>query len=49
MRVLLTSSSFIDTPGVHHDLIKQQNWVVDYLRGPIKEDDLFQSLEITML
>jgi|LSQX01.3.fsa_nt_gb D-3-phosphoglycerate dehydrogenase len=41
MRVLLTSSSFIDTPGVHHDLIKQQNWVVDYLRGPIKEDDLF--------
>ena len=37
MKVLLTTTSFQDTPGKHHDLLNSQNWDVDYLRGPVEE------------
>ena len=37
MKILLTSTSFQDTPGKHQELLAQQNFEVDYLRGPLKE------------
>lgn len=40
MKILLTSTSFQDTPGKHHELLEQQNFDVDYLRGPLKEEVL---------
>ena len=40
MKILLTTTSFQDTPGKHHDLLKAQNWDIDYLRGPVEESVL---------
>ncbi len=40
MKILLTSTSFQDTPGKHHELLSQQNFDIDYLRGPLKEEVL---------
>ncbi len=40
MKILLTTTSFQDTPGIHHDLLNSQNWDIDYLRGPVGEDVL---------
>lgn len=40
MKVLLTSTSFQDTPGRHHTLLEQQGYDLDTLRGPIMEDEL---------
>lgn len=40
MKILLTTTSFQDTPGKHHDLLHSQNWDIDYLRGPVEESVL---------
>lgn len=40
MKVLLTSTSFQDTPGKHQELLKAQGYELDTLRGPILEDEL---------
>lgn len=40
MKILLTTTSFQDTPGKHHDLLNSQNWDIDYLRGPVNESVL---------
>ena len=40
MKILLTTTSFQDTPGKHHDLLNYQNWDIDYLRGPVEESVL---------
>lgn len=40
MKILLTTTSFQDTPGNHHNLLNSQNWDIDYLRGPIDESIL---------
>ena len=45
MKVLLTSTSFQDTPGTHHDLLAAQNYEMDYLRGPIFEDALLPIIQ----
>lgn len=37
MKILLTSTSFHDTPGAHHDLLQKQGYDIDTLRGPITE------------
>ena len=42
IKILLTSSSFIDTPGKHHDFISKQDFEVDYLKGPLKENQLLK-------
>ena len=39
-RVLVTTTSFQDTPGKHHDLLAEQDWDVSYLRGPVEESVL---------
>ena len=40
MKILLTSTSFIDTPGKHQEKLYNEELEVDTLRGPVKEDDL---------
>ena len=40
MKVLLTSTSFQDTPGAHQKLLADQGWDVDTLRGPLRQDIL---------
>lgn len=39
-RILITTTSFQDTPGSHHNLLNDQNFEIDYLRGPLKESVL---------
>jgi len=40
MRILLTTSSFVDTPGSHQDLLNKSKFEVDVFRGPLKEEVL---------
>lgn len=40
MKILLTSTSFQDTPGKHQELLAQQNFDIDTLRGPVSESEL---------
>lgn len=39
-RVLLTTTSFQDTPGCHHDFLAEQGWEMVYARGPLPEADI---------
>jgi D-3-phosphoglycerate dehydrogenase len=45
MKILLTSTSFQDTPGAHQDLLNEQGFQVDRLRGPITEDVLLPIIQ----
>ena len=38
-RILLTTTSFQDTPGAHHDLLKETGWEIITARGPLNEAD----------
>ncbi|NDV62130.1 phosphoglycerate dehydrogenase [Puniceicoccales bacterium CK1056] len=38
-RILLTTTSFQDTPGSHHDLLKETGWEIITARGPLNEED----------
>ncbi len=38
-RVLITTTSFQDTPGVHHELLAQTGWEIVTARGPLSEED----------
>ncbi len=38
--VLITSSSFLDTPGPHHQLLQELGWSVEAQRGPLQEKEL---------
>lgn len=37
MKILLTSTSFMDTPGPHHDRLEELGLEVDRMRGPLPE------------
>lgn len=39
MKILLTTTSFQDTPGTHHELLKQTGWEIITARGPLNEAD----------
>jgi D-3-phosphoglycerate dehydrogenase / 2-oxoglutarate reductase len=39
MKILLTTTSFQDTPGEHHDLLKKTGWEIVTARGPLNEAD----------
>ena len=39
-KVLLTSASFYETPGAHHDFLASQEFKVDVIKGPLKKDVL---------
>tara|TARA_Y100000816_G_scaffold79390_1_gene54143 strand:- start:1636 stop:2574 length:939 start_codon:yes stop_codon:yes gene_type:complete len=45
MKILLTTTSFQDTPGKHHDVLKDTGVEVDTLRGPVKEEVLLPIIE----
>lgn len=38
-RILVTTTSFQDTPGSHHDLLKETGWEIITARGPLNEAD----------
>jgi len=38
-RVFITTTSFQDTPGTHHDLLAQTGWEIVTARGPLNEAD----------
>jgi D-3-phosphoglycerate dehydrogenase / 2-oxoglutarate reductase len=40
MKILLTSTSFQDTPGIHQEKLASANLEIDILRGPVNEDVL---------
>jgi D-3-phosphoglycerate dehydrogenase len=40
MKVLVTSASFQDTPGQHHQLLASLNYDVTFLKGPVNEPQL---------
>ncbi len=40
MKILLTSTSFQDTPGQHHKALNDLNYQIHTLRGPLTEDVL---------
>jgi D-3-phosphoglycerate dehydrogenase len=43
--ILLTSTSFQDTPGAHQELLSRQGFKVKNLRGPLKEDSLLEIID----
>ena len=45
MKVLLTTTSFQDTPGNHQDLLYRQGFEVDTLRGPVLEAELLPIIQ----
>lgn len=45
MKILVTTTSFQDTPGKHHDLLEKTGFEVDYLRGPVKENVLLPIID----
>ncbi|MDA9827698.1 NAD(P)-binding domain-containing protein [Flavobacteriaceae bacterium] len=45
MRILLTSTSFQDTPGKHQDLLNAQNYDIVSHRGPLKEKKMLEIIE----
>ena len=40
MKILVTTTSFQDTPGKHHALLMSKNFTLVYMRGPLSEEDL---------
>lgn len=45
MKILLTSTSFQDTPGSHQTLLASQGFDVISLRGPLKESIMLDAIE----
>ena len=46
LKILITTTSFQDTPGKHHDLLAEQNWDLTFLRGPLKEKEIIDVIEV---
>ena len=44
-KILVTTTSFQDSPGEHHDLLNRQNWEIDFLRGPLKKDEIVEVVD----
>lgn len=38
MRVLITTASFMDMAGFHHDLLREPEYETTTARGPLDED-----------
>lgn len=45
LKVLVTTTSFQDTPGKHHELLAEQNWDLSFLRGPLDEEELIDIID----
>jgi D-3-phosphoglycerate dehydrogenase len=44
-KILVTTTSFQDSPGAHKTLLRRQNWNVDFLRGPLKKDEIINVVD----
>lgn len=44
-KILVTTTSFQDSPGEHHNLLNSQDWDIEYLRGPLKESELIDIIQ----
>jgi len=42
MKVLLTTTSYQDTPGEHHALLESQGYEISRARGPLPEDEMLK-------
>ena len=42
MRILLTTTSYQDTPGPHHDLLASTGWEIVRERGPLSEEKMLE-------
>ena len=42
MKVLLTTCSYQDTPGPHHELMESQGWEITRERGPLTEQRMLE-------
>ena len=42
MRILLTTTSYQDTPGPHHDLLASTGWEIVRERGPLPEENMLE-------
>jgi len=45
LEILLTSTSFQDTPGAHQQLLEKQGFTITRLRGPLKETVLLDIID----
>ena len=45
MKILVTSTSFQDTPGNHHAFLKSKKCNVDFMRGPLNEYELLNIID----
>lgn len=45
MKILLTTTSYQDTPGKHHDLLKDSGFEVVRARGPLPEAEMLKLVE----
>ena len=45
MKILVTSTSFQDTPGNHHAFLKSKKCNVDFMRGPLNEYELLNVID----
>lgn len=43
--ILVTTTSFQDTPGIHIKTLKKQNYSISTLRGPLTEDEIFSVID----
>jgi D-3-phosphoglycerate dehydrogenase len=41
-RVLVTTTSFQDTPGAHHDILGAEGYELVRARGPLSEDEIYE-------
>lgn len=41
-RILLSTTSYQDTPGSHHDLLESQGWDIVRVRGPFSEEQMLE-------
>jgi D-3-phosphoglycerate dehydrogenase len=45
MKILLTTCSYQDTPGPHHELMESQGWEITRERGPLSEERMLELAE----
>ncbi|MDQ6997178.1 MAG: NAD(P)-dependent oxidoreductase [Mariprofundus sp.] len=45
IKVLITTTSFQDTPGKHHEILEQTGWNFIKMRGPLKEKELLEVID----
>jgi D-3-phosphoglycerate dehydrogenase len=44
LKILLTSTSFQDTPGHHHKLLHESGYIVDQMRGPLSKNEIISHI-----